>query len=166
MEKYLRKLQHMRHESRAHYRDEGPGGSDMSRQVKKFKKVIIIAVLVVLAFIIGFIVLVVMALSWLFNRGGEEARQAGTAIVEQVTPDAPTIPSVPTLNLDSYVTGNQVDVAQLEDTFNDLPSALQDAWLNQFKAQLDDLRQQAGVSDETITSLNALYNSFQQLAGN
>jgi predicted PurR-regulated permease PerM len=152
MEKYIRKLQHLKHHSRGHYRQDN---GDMSRYVKKFKKIIVIAVAVIVLSVIAFIVLIVMAFNWLFNRGGEEISKAGSNVVQQVQPDV-----VP-LDLASYVSGAAVNTEQLEQTFNALPSQLQGLWLDQFKAQLYDLRSQAGISDQTVQTLTDLYNTFQ-----
>ncbi|HYH75388.1 MAG TPA: hypothetical protein VD735_05505 [Candidatus Saccharimonadales bacterium] len=150
MEHYLRKLKHLQH--------SGHGG-DHSRTLKKVKKIVIIVVIFAIVATITLIVLAIMAISWLFNRGGDEIKQAGQNVVQQVQPE------INPLNLESYVTDGVVNAEQLEQTFTSVPTQLQDAWLAQFKTQLDDLQNQAGVSDETIQSLTSLYNTFQQLQG-
>src|SRR3712207_50882 len=106
MEHYLRKLQHMHHQ----------GHGDGARSFRKLKKLlIIVAVVGVLGFIVV-TVLAVMAISWLFNRGGDELKQAGETVTQQV------VPEVPSLNLASYITDGQVQTEQLTQTFNALPS--------------------------------------------
>ena len=143
MEKYLR---HIRHTNA--FRN-GNG--------RRLKKIIIIAVAALLLGAVILTILIILAFNWLFNRGSEQIQQTGQGIVEQVTPELKN-----PLALQSYIDGSQVDTQKLEQSFYDLPSQLQGIWLDQFKAQLDDLRAQAGISDEALQTLTALYDTLRQ----
>jgi hypothetical protein len=160
MEHYVRKLRHLKH--RAHGRGYDDGGS---HTIRKFKKIIIIAVIAVIVFGIALLILAIMAASWLFNRGSDEIKQAGQGIVDQVQPSV-ELPTVPSLNLESYVVDGQVvNTDELQQTFNALPAQLQDAWLNQFQTQIDALQEQSGITDETIQTFTNLHKTFQTLQG-
>ena len=147
MEHYMRKLQDISRHARL-------GDAHMMR---KAKKLLLAVVIVCVLFFIGCIILLIMAISWLVNRGGDSLQQAGQSVATQ----AEQLRSP--LNLESFISNGQVDTAQLEKTFNALPGMAQDVWPGQFKTQLDELRQQAGVSDETIQSLTATYDSLVRL---
>lgn len=136
----------------------------MERYLGKLAGIVGVVIVAVIAGLVVLIVVAVMAINWLLNQGGDEIKQTGQAVVEQVTPDV----TVPALNLESYVVNGAVTaekLVQLEQTFTSLPSQLQDAWLQQFETQLTELRQQAGISDETINALTSLQNSFRALTG-
>lgn len=145
VEEYLRKLQHM-----SGHRSHGG--------LRKFKKLIVIAAVAAVAVFIIVVVLLILAIGWLLNRG-DNIRQAGESVTQQVQPF--TSP----LNLESYISNNQVNAEQLQKSFNALPAQLQDAWLGQFKSQLEELQNQAGISNETIQTLTTLYNTLQLAQG-
>jgi predicted PurR-regulated permease PerM len=126
----------------------------------KVKKILIIAAVAGLAILIAIIILVVMAFNWLFSQGGQKAQEATQGVTNQVQQLSSP------LSLESYIQGNQVDTARLEQMFNSIPSQLQGLWLSQFQSQLQDLQQQAGIPQETLKALTDTYNSLKQLAGN
>lgn len=154
MEDYLRKLRQFKHHSSGHHNYGHGHHGDASHYVRKFKKFAFIAVSIIILGIICLVILAIVGLTWLFNRG-DVVKQAG----ENLTSQAQSIASP--LNLDSYISNNQVDTQKLQQTYEALPSQLQDDWLRQFKAQIDELQSQAGVSNETIQSLLSLYNTLQ-----
>lgn len=126
-----------------------------SRSIKKLKKIIIIGVVVTIVVIALIVTLLIAAINWVFDRNSADVKQAASSVTEQVVPNT-------SLNLDSYISGNQVDVQKLTDTFNSLPAQVQNMWLADLKAQTEELQNQAGVASETITSLNKLYQTLQQ----
>lgn len=153
MHKYLRMLEQLK-QSR-HGRSHSDG--DSSRRMRKLKKVVIIVIVAVLVVVITCGILLVMAVSWLFNRGGDEIKQAGQSVAQQAQPD------LQPLNLESYIQDGQVvGIDQLQSTYEALPSQLQGLWLDQLKTQIDDLQSQAGISSETVKAFTDLYNTLQQ----
>lgn len=121
---------------------------------KKLKRTVLIVAFLALLITVSIVTLAIVGIVWLFNRG-DQVKQAGQGVTSQVqTLAAP-------LNLDSYVTNNQVNVEQLSKNYESIPAPLQDVWLGQFKTQLDELRQQANVSTDVLQSLTALYNSLR-----
>lgn len=130
----------------------------MERYIRKIKHVKVLIIIAAVGFIlvaITFVILVAAGLNWLLSRG-DDLKQAGETVAQQVQPAA-------TLNLASYIDGSTVDTQQLEQLFAALPTQLRDAWLEQLKAQIDQLQSQAGISDETIQTLTALYESLVTL---
>lgn len=125
-----------------------------SRHGRTLKKVAIIFGVVAIAFVISVIILIIMAINWLVtNNDLKDKGQEVMGQAQQITNP---------LNLESYISSaGQVDTAKLQETFNNLPAAAQEVWLNQFKSQLDSLREQAGISPETIQSFTALYGLLQ-----
>jgi predicted PurR-regulated permease PerM len=145
MKKALRRLMKLRLSSR-----HGSG--------RAFKKIIIIAAIAALLFIIGFIVLAVMIITWLFNQGGEHIQNASATVTQQT--ESLTAP----LNLASYVQNGQVNTTQIEQAFAAVPAPLQNLWISQLESQINDLRSQAGLSDENLHILQALIESFKQIS--
>jgi hypothetical protein len=141
--KLLRKLQHLRLSS---------------HNGRKIKKIIIIAAITGLIFIIGLIILAVMLISWLFNQGGEHIQNASAAVTQQTESLAAP------LNLASYVQNGQVNTVQLEQAFAAVPAPLQGLWIGQLESQINDLRAQAGLSNENLQILSALLESFKQIS--
>lgn len=144
MKKILRKLNHAR------LSNHGNG--------RKLKKLITIVAIAALILIVGFIVLAVMLISWLFNQGGEHLQNASAAVTQQTESLAAP------LSLASYVQNGQVNTAQLEQAFAAVPAPLQGLWIGQLESQINDLRAQAGLSDENLQILNALLESFKQIS--
>jgi hypothetical protein len=145
MQKLFRKFRHMQHSMH----DYKPKSS--------FKKIAIIALVAILVFVIGAIVLVSMLIGWLFNNGSQHVQGATQQVAETVQSAAAP------LNLQSYVQNGQVDTAKLEQAFAAIPSPLQGLWLDQLNAQINELKNQAGITDETTRTLQALYDSFKQI---
>lgn len=125
---------------------------------RKLKKFIIIAAVAVLIFIIGIIILAVMLIGWLFNNGGEHIQNASSAVTQQT--ESLTAP----LQLETYIQNGAVNTAQLEQAFAAVPAPLQNLWLGQLESQINDLRSQAGITDENLAILNALLESFRQIS--
>jgi predicted PurR-regulated permease PerM len=147
MEDYLRKLRHFKH--RSHH------GGNFTHHLRRFKKLFILAAGVALLGVLCLVVLVIIGLVWLFNRG-DDVKQA----TDSITSQAQSLTSP--LKLESYITNNgQVNTEQLRQTYNALPSQLQDDWLRQLKSQIDTLQAQSGVSSETIQTLLNFYNTLQ-----
>jgi predicted PurR-regulated permease PerM len=145
MKEYLRELQH-----KARYSGHG-------HDISKFKKLLIIGGVIALLVVLFFIVLIIWAATWLFNRGEDQLRQT----TQQVSQQADSLSSP--LRLESYVTDNQVDTQKIQDTYEALPSQIQGLWLEQFEKQLNELKTQAGISDQTIQTLTSVYTGLQQL---
>jgi predicted PurR-regulated permease PerM len=159
MSDYLRKLEKLKHHySGGHGGDKTHGGHgdhvDVAHVARKFKKFIIIALIAGVVLFITVIILLIMAITWLFNRG-DDVKTA----TDNITQQAQQLPGNP-LSLESYIANGQVDTQRLQQTYNALPSQLQDDWLRQFNAQIQELQNQAGVSNETIKALTDLYNAL------
>jgi hypothetical protein len=127
----------------------------LQHAAKKYKKWLIAAAVMVLLVIVAFIVLTIAAIDWLLTRGEDVKKTAEVATQHVESASTP-------LNLDSYINGDQVNIDQLTGVYNALPSQLQDAWLGDLKAQIDDLKNQAGIANETIQSLTNLYQTLSQ----
>lgn len=141
MEDYLHKLKHSIR--------LGGGGASL------IKRLFAVAVIVCITGVIIIVVLAVLAFNWLTNRG-DDIRHMGRSLTDQ------TQAYVEPLTVQSYLHGGQVDAARLQETFNRVPAGLQGIWLDRLQKQIDDLRTQAGVSDETVHTLTSLYDSFKQ----
>lgn len=145
MEEYLHKLKRYSQHGRHH------GYSGMGHSIKKFKKLLIVGLVMAVVVAVALVILAIAALNWLFSRG-DNAKQAAQSVSQQVEVPAPS------LDVGSYINGSQVDADRLVRAYDALPSQLQDAWLGDLRAQIDELKKQAGVTTETIQSLTDVYN--------
>lgn len=156
MEEYIRKFKHYKRGSHGHhsYRGHGQMPEGFARPLKKAKRILIVVVVMGILVAVSLVILAIAALNWLFDRGGDAAKQATESATQQVQQQAPA------LDLASYVDGTQVQTDKLTQVYNALPAPVQDAWLGDLKSQIDELKSQAGVANETVQSLTVLYETL------
>lgn len=136
-------------------RSSGSNGTNR----RKIKKIIVTILITTIIVILLFIGLLIAGVVWFVSQSGQGAQSAITQGIQTVTgqSEKPVNP----LDLQSYITNGAVNTKAIQDTYNGLPAFAQSLWLDQFRQQLDTLRQQAGVSDATVKSLTDLFNSLQ-----
>lgn len=122
---------------------------------RRLKKIIVGAIVAIVVFIIIIVTLIILGIGWLMNQAG----QTGQTVIDQGIQSV-TKTSNP-LDLQSYISNGVVDVSGLQNLYNGLPAIGQSMLLAQFGQQLQNLQQQAGVSDQTIKSLTDLLNSLK-----